>query len=118
MRLVKLPANNAWVFLFGDKPVPMAPDNRTFFDTRAEAVRRGKLLGLAVSKTGELSAVHDEFTDKRVAKRNKRNPFHTSTLKQAGAGVLVHRDGRVVSIGDKLGKYYVAGWEYRGGNSS
>lgn len=74
MFLRKLPASQQWAFLFGDAVVGMAPDNKRFFATRAEAVKRAKTLGLKVSTTGDVDSMSDEFTERRLKKMRGENP--------------------------------------------
>lgn len=64
MRLVKLVANNAWVFLFGDQLVPIdggyVGGGRRFFETRQEAVAAAESAGLTVSRRGVVSSTNEE----------------------------------------------------------
>lgn len=64
MRLIFLVANQAWVFVFGDRAqliVSMAKaDDKRFFTSRDEAVRVAADHGLAVSKTGIVTAMPEE----------------------------------------------------------
>ncbi len=55
MRLRYLPANMAWVFVFGDQIIPMG-DHSRFHASRADAVRAAAEHGLAVSRSGVVSA--------------------------------------------------------------
>lgn len=51
MRLQYLPANQAWVFVFGDQLVRMG-DGPMFHETRADAVAAANACTLAVLKSG------------------------------------------------------------------
>jgi hypothetical protein len=54
MRLMYLPANVAWVFVFGDAPTRIAGEP-LFFKTRAEAVAAAARKCLAVDKAGKVT---------------------------------------------------------------
>ena len=59
MKLAYLPANMAWVFLFGDNINTATIQDMggfgRFFPTRKEAVNAAKECGLAVSRSGAVS---------------------------------------------------------------
>ena len=55
MRLVRLPANRCWAFLFGDTLVSIGSECRTLFPTREEAVSCVSRCGLDVGSDGTVS---------------------------------------------------------------
>lgn len=55
MRLVRLPANLCWAFLFGDALVSIGSECRTLFPTREEAVSYVGRHGLDVGSDGTVS---------------------------------------------------------------
>lgn len=54
MRMRKLPANNAWAFLFGDRVVKLADEER-FFQTKKAALAAAERRGLKVDERGSVS---------------------------------------------------------------
>lgn len=54
MRLVYLPVNMAWVFLFGDTPSRLG-DYEMFYYSRSEAVVAARHFGLTVARNGRVS---------------------------------------------------------------
>ena len=59
MKLVYLPANQAWIFLFGDS-IQRVGNNPLFFKSSFEAVHAAKSVGLHVYRNG---SVHVEPED-------------------------------------------------------
>ena len=55
MRLVRLPVNLCWAFLFGDALVSIGDECRTLFPTREEAVSYVSRCGLNVGSDGTVS---------------------------------------------------------------
>lgn len=55
MRLVRLPVNLCWAFMFGDALVSIGDECRTLFPTRAEAVSYVGRHGLDVGSDGTVS---------------------------------------------------------------
>ena len=55
MRLVRLPVNSCWAFLFGDTLVSIGSECRTLFPTREEAVSYVSRCGLDVGSDGTVS---------------------------------------------------------------
>ena len=55
MRLVMLPVNSCWAFLFGDTLVSIGSECRTLFPTRAEAVSYAGRHGLEIDSDGTVS---------------------------------------------------------------
>ena len=55
MRLVRLPVNLCWAFLFGDALVSIGGECRTLFPTREEAVSYVSRCGLDVDSEGVVS---------------------------------------------------------------
>ena len=52
MRLIRLPVNRCWAFLFGDALVSIGSECRTLFPTRQEAVSYADRHGLDVGAEG------------------------------------------------------------------
>ena len=65
MRLLHFPANSAWAFVFGDTPTSVG--DKTFFQTRKEAVHAANFRGLNVSAKGIVSVQGDNPYDKKSA---------------------------------------------------
>lgn len=59
MKLVYLPVNAAWAFLFGDTLVRLHNADSLFFCTRRAAVVAASACGLAVSSRGTVSVRED-----------------------------------------------------------
>ena len=55
MRLVMLPVNLCWAFVFGDALVSIGSERRTLFPTREEAVSYVSRCGLDVGSDGTVS---------------------------------------------------------------
>lgn len=55
MRLIKLPINQAWVFVMAEVTVPVA--DRMIFLDRADAVSAAESRGLAVADDGAVSLI-------------------------------------------------------------
>ena len=55
MRLVRLPVNLCWAFMFGDALVSIGKECRTLFPTREEAVSYAGRHGLDVGAEGTVS---------------------------------------------------------------
>ena len=55
MRLIRLPVNRCWAFLFGDALVSIGSECRTLFSTREEAVSYVGRCGLDVGSDGTVS---------------------------------------------------------------
>ena len=55
MRLIMLPMNRCWAFLFGDALVSIGSECRTLFPTREEAVSYVGRHGLDVGSDGTVS---------------------------------------------------------------
>lgn len=58
MRLIFLPANQAWVFVFGQNLATasiQAMDGQTFFPSRAQAVLAANRRGLSVAQNGTVT---------------------------------------------------------------
>jgi len=62
MRLIYLPANSAWAFVFGDSPTRMAGDEM-FFRNRRDAVASAKRHGLAVDRKGNVTPIGGDYDD-------------------------------------------------------
>ncbi|HEU0081871.1 MAG TPA: hypothetical protein VFQ87_03290 [Bradyrhizobium sp.] len=54
VRLVYLPANAAWVFLFGDSMIRLEDARSRFFESRSAAVAHARRLGLTVDRRGRV----------------------------------------------------------------
>lgn len=55
MRLIRLPVNRCWAFVFGDALVSIGGECRTLFPTREEAVSYVSMCGLDVDSEGIVS---------------------------------------------------------------
>jgi hypothetical protein len=58
IRLVYLPVNQAWMFTFGDYPLPMG-DHGTIFNDRGHAVTAANQQGLEVNDNDFVTSIQE-----------------------------------------------------------
>lgn len=55
VKLNYLPANQAYIFTYGDRALRMGPDSKLIFQTRTQAVRAAEWHGLSVKSNGTVA---------------------------------------------------------------